>query len=69
MIPHHQGAVDMARIQLKYGTDGQLKRLSRDIIRAQNREIWWMEKRLQQHEARLKGHHDIQWLGGDHEGL
>ena len=36
MLPHHQGAVKMAEIQLKHGSDRQMNRLAKDIIRAQN---------------------------------
>ena len=52
MIAHHQGAVEMAEIQLKYGRDAQVKRLAQDIIRAQNIEITWMKRWLAQLEAR-----------------
>jgi len=39
MIPHHQGAIAMAEVQLKYGKDESRKKLARDIIDAQTREI------------------------------
>lgn len=39
MIPHHQGAIDMAGVQLKYGKDPQLKKMAQDIIDAQKKEI------------------------------
>jgi hypothetical protein len=39
MIPHHQGAVDMARIELKYGHNELLRRLSKEIIANQQQEI------------------------------
>ncbi len=52
MIAHHQGAVEMANVQLKYGKDAQVKRLSQDIIRAQNIEIKWMKSRLAQLEGK-----------------
>jgi uncharacterized protein (DUF305 family) len=39
MIPHHQGAVEMAELQLKYGKDLQIRQLAEDVIAAQNREI------------------------------
>ncbi len=52
MIAHHQGAVDMAEVQLKYGKDAQVKRLAQDIIRAQNLEIKWMKGWLAQLEAK-----------------
>lgn len=52
MIAHHQGAVEMAEVQLKYGRDAQVKRLAQDIIRAQKIEIKWMQQWLSQLEAR-----------------
>ncbi len=39
MIPHHQGAVDMANIVLEHGTNGNAKNLARRIINAQEREM------------------------------
>jgi uncharacterized protein (DUF305 family) len=50
MIPHHQGAIDMAKIQLKYGRDEQLIKLSRSIIEAQQKEIKIMQEWLELHE-------------------
>lgn len=43
MIPHHQGAVSMAEVGLKYGKDPAMKRLARNIIKAQNEEIAYMK--------------------------
>ncbi len=39
MIPHHQGAIDMALVELRYGKDQRLKRLAQEIIVAQQQEI------------------------------
>jgi len=39
MVPHHQGAIRMARVELAKGQDPQLKTLARQIISAQTQEI------------------------------
>jgi hypothetical protein len=39
MIPHHQGAIDMAEIVLKFGRDAKNQHLAREIIDSQRREI------------------------------
>lgn len=43
MIPHHQGAIDMARIELEFGNDPDLRRLSEQIIKDQQAEITRMQ--------------------------
>jgi DUF305 family protein family protein len=39
MIPHHQGAIDMALVEIRYGKDARLKRLAQEIIVTQQQEI------------------------------
>jgi len=48
MIPHHQGAIDMAKAELKYGKNAQLRTLARKIIVDQQREIVVMRKAVGQ---------------------
>ncbi|WP_367103253.1 DUF305 domain-containing protein [uncultured Psychrobacter sp.] len=43
MLGHHVGAVDMAKIQLKYGTDAEMRQLAQEIIDAQQSEIEQMQ--------------------------
>jgi uncharacterized protein (DUF305 family) len=42
MVPHHQGAVDMAKAELKYGHNEQLRRLAQEIVATQQQEIMVM---------------------------
>jgi len=46
MIPHHQGAIDMARVLLTHGHDERLKRLAQSIIVEQGQEIAYMRTLL-----------------------
>lgn len=43
MIPHHQAAIDMARIEIEYGHDAALKAMAHEIIAAQEKEIGAMQ--------------------------
>lgn len=49
MIPHHQGAIDMAKVQLEHGKDTELRTLSEGIIKAQETEIAFMKDWLAKH--------------------
>ena len=51
MIPHHQAAIDMAKTQLLYGKDPQMRRLAQEIITDQQLEIELMQRWLRQRES------------------
>lgn len=44
MIPHHQGAVEMAEVELKYGKDPAIRKLAAGVVKAQREEIAFMKR-------------------------
>lgn len=52
MLPHHQAAIDMAKTQLAYGQDPQMRRLAQEIITDQRSEIELMQLWLRQREPK-----------------
>ncbi len=48
MVPHHQGAMDMAQAELRYGHNEQLRRIAQEIIVTQQQEIAAMHLALGQ---------------------
>jgi len=51
MVPHHQAAIDMAKSELIYGNDPQIRRLAQEIIIDQQSEIQLMQLWIKQHES------------------
>jgi uncharacterized protein (DUF305 family) len=51
MIPHHQGAIDMAKVELQYGKDPIMRRVAQGIIKAQEKEIAEMHTWQAKHAA------------------
>lgn len=51
MVPHHQGAVDMAKIVIAFGKDPEIRKLAEEVVRTQEAEIAfmreWLKKRGQ----------------------
>ena len=47
MIPHHQGAVEMAKIVIESGKDPEVRKLAEEIVKAQEAEIAFMQAWLE----------------------
>ena len=52
MLSHHRGAVDMAKVQLQYGKDPELRALAQKIVNDQTREIAQLQDWLKRHPAK-----------------
>jgi uncharacterized protein (DUF305 family) len=64
MIPHHEGAVEMARLALVHGRDPATRRLAEDIITSQTVEIQGMKRRLEMLRGGRDSEVDFPALGG-----
>lgn len=51
MIPHHEGAIAMAKVELQYGKDAEMKALAQKIVDAQQSEISVMQNWLDKNES------------------
>jgi uncharacterized protein (DUF305 family) len=50
MLPHHQAAIDMAKTELVYGKDPQMRRLAQEVLTDQQSETELMQLWLKRHE-------------------
>jgi hypothetical protein len=66
MIPHHQGAIDMAQVALVHGKDLRVQKLAKQIINGQSREIKDMSHWLSELEHEAKPHTHAHTPAADH---
>jgi uncharacterized protein (DUF305 family) len=52
MAAHHQGAIDMARVELQYGKDPELKAMAQKVVDDQAKEIQQLQDWMKQHPAK-----------------
>ncbi|WP_448192895.1 CopM family metallochaperone [Azospirillum sp. sgz301742] len=52
MVAHHQGAVDMARVEIEHGTDPDLKAMAQKVVDDQTKEIQQFQDWLKQHPGK-----------------
>ncbi|MBP2292696.1 CopM family metallochaperone [Azospirillum rugosum] len=52
MAAHHQGAIDMARVQLRYGKDPDLKAMAQKVVEDQTKEVQQLQDWMKQHPAK-----------------
>lgn len=55
MVPHHQGAIDMAQLVLRYGRNEQIRRIAQEIIVTQQQEIVAMRRAVAGNDASAAG--------------
>ncbi|WP_414499661.1 DUF305 domain-containing protein [Zymobacter sp. IVIA_12111.31 C1] len=54
MIAHHQGAIDMAKVELQYGTAPEMRALAKDIVDSQQHQVEQMQRWIKDQEQQHK---------------
>ena len=52
---HHQGAIDMAEMELKHGKDASMRKMAQEVIKAQKKEIATIDRFLAKKGSPAKG--------------